>query len=111
MLITLESGLIFHSRSFFRSLDRQTIVRVLQNAAAQPGATIETVNQMFAKAFSALGRVAPLSPLPEVIALFIIYDLRLVLFTVLHFRMNEFAHIMQSKSFEGVTNPFSRQTE
>lgn len=83
--------------SFIESLVRQKSVTAVHNAAAQTGTAIPILNEVIAKSFGALGRVAQLPALPSVITPYIIFEQQLAWFTLFSLRVNRFASNMHSK--------------
>lgn len=103
----LEVLMFFHWFSFVESPVQKKSVRAPRNAAERTGNTIGTVNEMIGKSYSTLCRVAQISPPFMVIALYIIFDRKMVWFSVLSLHVNGFALITQKKSLEDVFSPLS----
>lgn len=79
---TLEVLLLFHGLSCVECFAQQNRVRALRNATAQTGTTFQIVNKLIMKAFRPQCRVPRGLPLFEVIAPYIIIEIKMIWCTV-----------------------------
>lgn len=99
----LEIPLLINGLSFVEFPVQQKSVRALIYAAAKPGATIGILNQMTVKAFNELRSVTRLPSLSGGIALYTIFDQKLVSHTEFSSCVDGPDPITQSRSFEDFT--------